>query len=74
MTTITRTRRQQKDHDRYIRDRERRLAMQKSWDDAHPDYHKEFYRKRVLKEIDRQKRLKRLEEEIWNYQMRTLTS
>lgn len=70
----TLTARQIKDHDRYMRDRERRLEMQREWDRAHPDYHRRHYQKCVFAELERQKRLKKLEKEAWNYQMRTLTS
>lgn len=48
--------------------------MSKAWADAHPNYHRDRYRKRVFAEIERTKRLKELEEEIWNLQTQTLTS
>jgi len=60
-----RTHRQQLDHDRYMRDRERRLAMQREWSKAHPDYYREWRRRKFFAEIEKKKRLKELEAEIW---------
>lgn len=68
MTTTTR---KQKDHERYMRDRERRLAMQREWDNSHPGYHREYVQKRVQKEIEHQKYLKELTQKIWNLQTQT---
>lgn len=69
-----RTRRQQKDHERYMRDRERRLQMAAEYRKAHPDYVKNWYARRCMAEIEHLKRLKRLEEQIWNCQMVTSAS
>jgi len=60
-----RTHRQQLDHNRYMRDRVRRLAMQREWSKAHPRYHREWYIRKSFAEIEKKKRLKELEEEIW---------
>ena len=65
---MERTRRQQLDHDRYMRDRERRLAMQREWDKAHPDYHKKWYQKQAGKEIARQKYLRDSNKKIMELQ------
>lgn len=69
--TVNALTRKERDHLRYIADRDRRLEMQREWDKAHPTYHRQYYRKRCLDEINRQKKLKLLEAEIWNYQMQT---
>jgi len=63
--------RREKDHLRYMADRERRLTMQREWDKAHPNYHRDYYRRRVSEEIDKERYLKSLAERIWNLQKRT---
>jgi len=39
--------------------------MQREWSKAHPHYHREWYIRKSFAEIERQKRLKELEAEIW---------
>jgi len=43
MATSTR---KEKDHERYLRDRERRLELARIWREAHPNYHNEWYHKK----------------------------
>lgn len=66
-----RTHRQQLDHDRYMRDRDRRLATPKAWTEAHPNYHKDYRHRKVSEAIDKEKYLKSLAERIWNLQTQT---
>lgn len=57
-----------------MRDRERRLQMQKSWDEAHPHYHRDYYLRRCGEAIEKEKYLKGLSARIWNLQTATTTS
>lgn len=57
-----------------MRDRERRLQMQKSWDEAHPHYHRDYYLRRCGEAIEKEKYLKELSARIWNLQTATTTS
>lgn len=57
---------------RYIENRERLLEYQKQYYDNHPTQHKEWYKRRVLREQEKIKYLRDLDMQIWNAQIESL--